>query len=416
MKKTISIIMFIISSQIFSMELSLEDSVNKAYENNKSLKTRQIETIQQKLLYKEAYKDGIPTVSIDIDYTGNEEGKEDTESYFENGITVSQTLFSGGSIYYGAKGAKKKIDLYKIMYQKDMTDTRLKVVKEYVKILQLEKTLEVYKASQKERKEELKMQKVFYDLGLIDKSEILKVESSLYETQSDILEAGNSISTEKIALKKIMGISLKENIKLKDITTSILSPEDIQVEMDKKIALKESLEIKQQKLNLDIKKLEQKVSRSDFFPEIDLDYTYESPEEASFSKASQGDDWEWTVGISFEWDIFNFGSSMDSYERKKLETEKVSILVEDRKEELEQNIITYYLNMKTLYNLIDTKEKYYETLKETYEIDKEKYANRLIDTVDYLQTESDLREAEVEYINSQLDYYLAYEEYLNIIK
>ena len=232
MKKTISIIMFIISSQIFSMELSLEDSVNKAYENNKSLKTRQIETIQQKLLYKEAYKDGIPTVSIDIDYTGNEEGKEDTESYFENGITVSQTLFSGGSIYYGAKGAKKKIDLYKIMYQKDMTDTRLKVVKEYVKILQLEKALEVYKASQKERKEELKMQKVFYDLGIIDKSEILKVESSLYETQSDILEAGNSISTEKIVLKKIMGISLKENIKLKDITTSILSPEDIKVEMN----------------------------------------------------------------------------------------------------------------------------------------------------------------------------------------
>jgi outer membrane protein TolC len=302
------------------------------------------------------------------------------------------------------------------MYQKDMTDTRLKVVKEYVKILQLEKALEVYKASQKERKEELKMQKVFYDLGIIDKSEILKVESSLYETQSDILEAGNSISTEKIVLKKIMGISLKENIKLKDITTSILSPEDIKVEMDKKIALKESLEIKQQKLNLDIKKLEQKVSRSDFFPKIDLDYTYESPEEASFSKASQGNDWEWTVGVSFEWDIFNFGSSMDSYERKKLETEKVSILVEDSKEELEQNIITYYLNMKTLYNLIDTKEKYYETLKETYEIDKEKYANRLIDTVDYLQTESDLREAEVEYINSQLDYYLAYEEYLNIIK
>ena len=93
MKKTISIIMFIISSQIFSMELSLEDSVNKAYENNKSLKTRQIETIQQKLLYKEAYKDGIPTVSIDIDYTGNEEGKEDTESYFahkynNNGIYI----------------------------------------------------------------------------------------------------------------------------------------------------------------------------------------------------------------------------------------------------------------------------------------------------------------------------------------
>lgn len=416
MKKIMSIVMLVLSSQLFSMELSLEDTINKAYENNKSLKTSQIETMQQELIYSETFKGGLPIVSLDSDYTGNEEGKADSESYFENGITVSQTLFSGGSTYYGIKGANKNIDLYKVMYQKDMTDTRLEVVKKYVKILQLEKTLEVYKASQKERKEELKRQQVFYGLGLIDKSEILKVESSLYETESDILDTENNISTEKIALKKMVGIPLKEKMELNGIELNILSPKEIQLELDTEKALNESLEVKQLELDLDITKLEEKASKSDFYPEVDLEYTYESPEEASFSNASQGDDWQWTVGISFEWDIFNFGSSMDSYERAKLETEKATINMEDNKEELEKDIITSYLNMQTLYNLINTKEKAYETLEETYEIDKEKYANRLIDTVDYLQTESDLREAEVEYINSKLDYYLAYEEYLNIIK
>jgi len=134
------------------------------------------------------------------------------ESYFENKITVSQTLFSGGSVYYGVKGAKKSTDLYKIIYQKDIMDTILEIVEEYVKILQLEKILEVYKASQKEKAKKLKRQKVFYDLGLIDKSEILKVEFSLYETQSDILESEDNISIEKIVLKKINGNLFKRKI------------------------------------------------------------------------------------------------------------------------------------------------------------------------------------------------------------
>lgn len=129
---------------------------------------------------------------------------------------MSQTLFSGGSVYYGVKGAKKSTDLYKIIYQKDIMDTILEIVEEYVKILQLEKILEVYKASQKEKVEKLKRQKVFYDLSLIDKSEILKVEFSLYETQSDILESEDNMSIEKIVLKKLMEISLKEKYTLKE--------------------------------------------------------------------------------------------------------------------------------------------------------------------------------------------------------
>ena len=107
---------------------------------------------------------------------------------------------------------------------------------------------------------------------------------------------------------------------------------------------------------------------------------------------------------------------MDSYKRAKLETEKAEISRDDSIEELKKDITSAYLEMKTLYSLMETKKKSYETSNEVYEIDREKYANRLIDTVDYLQTESDLREAQVNYINVQMDYYQAYEEYLNLIK
>lgn len=410
--------MFVISTSLFSMELNLERAVDIANKNNRSLKTSEIDVKQQELSYKEAYKEGLPTVSLESDYTGTEERTNNkSDGYFENGVVLNQSLYSGGETYYGIKETGYRVDLYETLYQKDTNNIRLEVVENYVKIQQLEKELEVYNTSKKEKTEELERQKEFYNLGMIDKSEILKVESSLYQTESSIIDVENSIKTQKIELKKLLGISLDKEINLDSIEIVLGSPEEaVNLESDQRSALSDGLEITTLDQNLNITQMQEKASKSDFLPTLDFEFAYESLDEESFSSSMETNDWQWRAGVSFKWEIFNFGSSMDSYEKAKNETEKASIEKEDGIEELKKNITSAYLNMETLHNLIDTKKKAYETSEEAYEIDKEKYSNRLIDTVDYLITESALREAEVEYINSQLDYYLAYETYLNLIK
>ncbi|WP_321329621.1 TolC family protein [uncultured Ilyobacter sp.] len=415
MKKKILGMMLIMSCSSFGMEVSLEKAVDIAFKNNRDLKNSKIETVQQDLLYKETAKGALPTVSIEGDYTDDRDDSYD-DGYFENGIVLTQPIYSGGEIYYGIEGAKKSKELYNITYEKEKWDTRLEVVKQYITILQLQKTLEVYETSKVEKEEELKRQQEFYNLGLIDKSEILKVESSLYESKSDIIETKNEIQKEKITLKKLMGISLEKDILLKDIEVEKIDPEKIEFENDLKNAVKESLESKKLKLNAEITKLEEKATKSEFLPEVDLEYAYESSDMASFSDSADVKDWNWSIGVSFEWEIFNFGSSVDSYKSAKLDTEKAEISRDNSIEDLKKEITSAYLEIETLYSLIETRKKSYETSNEIYEIDREKYANRLIDTVDYLQTESDLREAQVNYINVQMDYYQAYEEYLNLIK
>lgn len=414
MKKRLLAIMLLISWKTFSMDVDLEKAVNMALENNRDLKTSKIETVQQNLIYKQAYKEGLPSISLESDYTDDRNSSDD--GYFENGIVLTQSLYSGGEISYGIEGSKKNRELYEISYQKEKWDTRLEVVKEYINILQLKKTSEVYKASIAEKEEELKKQLEFYNLGLIDKSEILKVESSLYETQSDLLDAENNILMEKLNLKKLLGMDLDENIVLGDINLGNLNPENITLTSDVGKALEDGLEARKLSLNYEITEIEEKAAKSDFLPEVDLEYAYESSDESSFSDSADAGDWQWRVGISFEWEIFNFGSFMDSYKSAKLDTDKAEISRKDQLEDLKKNIISSYLNLKTKYNLIEVRKKDLEASKETYEIDREKYSNRLIDTADYLDTESDYREAEVNYINARLDYRETYEEYINLIQ
>jgi len=209
MKKKILGMMLIMSCSSFGMKVSLEKAVDMAFKNNRDLKNSKIETVQQDLLYKETAKGALPTVSIEGGYTDDRDDSYD-DGYFENGIVLTQPIYSGGEIYYGIEGAKKSKELYNITYEKEKWDTRLEVVKQYITILQLQKSLEVYETSKVEKEEELKSQQEFYNLGLIDKSEILKVESSLYESKSDIIETKNEIQKEKITLKKLMGSHLRK--------------------------------------------------------------------------------------------------------------------------------------------------------------------------------------------------------------
>lgn len=417
MKKNVLVIIILLSFKAFSMEFDLEKAVEVAYKSNRSLKSSVIDMKQQELLSKEAYKEALPMVSLESNYTGTEESvNENPEGYFESGIVLTQPLYSGGNVYYGIKSAEKNQDLYDLIHEKNIVDTRLEVVQEYIKIIQLEKTLGIYDTSIKEIMEDFKRQKEFYNLGLIDKSEILKVESSLYETQSNIIDTKNKISIEKITFKKLLGINLEEKMTLKDLEPMNILVEKIDIENDMEKALYKSLQAKQSNLNVEIAEIEEKASKSDFLPQIDLEYAYSDLQESSFSDSVNTENWQWSVGVSFTWDIFNFGSSLDSYERTKLETEKTRISRDDELEKLQEDIQTAYLNMKTLQSLIETRKKADETLKEVFKIDREKYANRLIETVDYLETEANLREGEVNYVNSQLDYYQAYEEYISLIK
>ncbi|MGL5543556.1 MAG: TolC family protein, partial [Cetobacterium sp.] len=61
-------------------------------------------------------------------------------------------------------------------------------------------------------------------------------------------------------------------------------------------------------------------------------------------------------------------------------------------------------------------EKALLTALETFNIDKEKFNNRIIDSVDFLKTEADLRDAQITHINSQLDYFIYYQQYLSLLK
>ncbi|MEG0069666.1 MAG: TolC family protein [Cetobacterium sp.] len=411
--KKILLLYFTLVSISSAVELSLEKSIELFRQNNRKLREKQVSIEQKNLIKNSKVKAGLPALRLENNYIDHDNSKN-IESSFQNGLYIAQPLFNGGEIYYNAKNAKLQKELEENDYSNLEVQLKLTVIQSYINCLQLQRELEVYETSKIEKKNELEKQNEFFKLNLIDRSELLKIEASLYQTETAILKIQNNIDAQKLNLKTLLGINLNENISLKEINFNSSSINSIDLAKDINNAINNGILTKKLDKNIEISNVNAKSSRSSLLPKVNLEYGYESLENSSFSKTN--DDWQWRVGVNLKWDIFNFGSGLDNFNQSNLEVEKQEISKIDELEILKKEINISYLNLITSLETIKTNKKTLTASQESYSIDKEKFANRLIDTIDFLKTESSLREAQIAYINSQLDSYLYYEQYLSLLQ
>ncbi|MEG3013441.1 MAG: TolC family protein [Cetobacterium sp.] len=411
--KKILLLYFTLVSISSAVELSLEKSIELFRQNNRKLREKQVSIEQKNLIKNSKVKAGLPALRLENNYIDHDNSKN-IESSFQNGLYIAQPLFNGGEIYYNAKNAKLQKELEENDYSNLEVQLKLTVIQSYINCLQLQRELEVYETSKIEKKNELEKQNEFFKLNLIDRSELLKIEASLYQTETAILKIQNNIDAQKLNLKTLLGINLNENISLKEINFNSSSINSIDLAKDINNAINNGILTKKLDKNIEISNVNAKSSRSSLLPKVNLEYGYESLENSSFSKTN--DDWQWRVGVNLKWDIFNFGSGLDNFNQYNLEVEKQEISKIDELEILKKEINISYLNLITSLETIKTNKKTLTASQESYSIDKEKFANRLIDAIDFLKTESSLREAQIAYINSQLDSYLYYEQYLSLLQ
>lgn len=83
---------------------------------------------------------------------------------------------------------------------------------------------------------------------------------------------------------------------------------------------------------------------------------------------------------------------------------------------MEVNIKTAYLELLRLEKQKEAKEKAFESAKENYTYQKQRYEAGLISTTDYLDAENTYRESEIGILTTKLSSYYAYRSYLSLLK
>ncbi|OQY10191.1 MAG: hypothetical protein B6I28_01475 [Fusobacteriia bacterium 4572_132] len=423
-KKLIGISLLAISLMSQGAEISLKEAIEKATKNNYEMKSVKKDIANIKLQKKQAYKAVLPKVDYSGSYAKMQEKMDPTESnsdnLYQHSINLTQAIYNGGNMWTAIKiaGIYDGMAGYNLLAKKD--EIEIQVIESYVGIIKLEKQLEILKNSLKEIEGNYKKVKEFYELGMVTKTSLLEMEYSKIELESNIIAIENNILISKLRFKNDLGINESEKIELKDLKLDNIKENGRELEEDIKVATKNNLNIKLLEMNLKAQKQNEKIAKSKLLPKINLQFSYASPNKMTgkayeLTNSIKLDDWEWSAGISFSMNLWDWGSNIDGVSIEKNNTGKMEYSKKQNENNIKLGIRSLYYEMERLTKLLEAKERGVLSAKENYEMEKEKLEEKITTTTDFLAAENRLRQSEIDILETKMDYFVAKEKYNNMI-
>ena len=422
MKKIMSLMLVLIASSLWGSEkMTLNESLDMAYERNYEYQNVKIDRENIDLQVREGYKSAAPRLDYRGGYTvtGDENKmnimgddlKSDQKLSHELGIT--QPIYNGGTVITGIEIAKISQELMTYKLAKSKSQLKLEVIDAYLKVLAQAETIKVYETSLKEVKAAFDKTERKYQLDLISKSDYLPLKTKVISTGTDLIEAQNQGEIYMIQFKNIIGMPIDQDIKLEDLKFQKYDLDLIDVDANISYALLNNKDSRISQLNTNIVEKQEKISRSDLLPQINARLAYNS-EDSHLNNSI--DKWYWTAGIEVNWRLFDFGKSWDAYTRSKNEAKKSKNIERKTQNDLEVKIRTNYINLVKLNGTVEARKAELDASQENYNLQKRKYNEGIISITDYLTYETQLNNTKLSLIKTKLDYYYAYEKYLEDLK
>lgn len=423
MKKIFGLLL-ILSSSVFAREITLDQAIQMALENSKEIKISEKDVEVSKLKVGMAFKDALPSVVYSGSYTrseydrkmyrhGWEENQVERKGGYTQTISISQPIFQGGAVLGGIKGAQAYKNISNLLYMGERRDVRLETILNYSNIVKFEKDLEALEASHKELKARYEKQKAQLDLRLITKTDILKTEYSMLEVESQIIGTKNRIEIEKEKLRIKTGLVNDKDIEVVEFTVPENLSRNIDFAKDKHQALTESIGALTAKYYVDAADASKMISRADMLPKVNAFASYGTSERTKYNPTI--DEAEWRGGVQVTWNVFEFGKNYDNYRVASITKEQEELREKSSKDNIGVNVTDAYLELIRMEKERSSKERAMEAAVENFKMDQERYDAGLISTVDFLLSETQMREAKVAYNQVVIDYLYAFEKYRSML-
>ena len=433
MKKTVGLLL-LLSSSVFARELTLDQAIQMALDNSKEMKISEKGVESAKLNVGIAFKSALPSVVYTGSYTRSEYDRRitkeqrpsrrlttqanpetvDARGGYSQKITISQPLFQGGAILGGIQYAKAYKGIADLNYLGDKRDVRLDTIRIYSDIVKNEKDLEALLSSKDELQATYNKQKAQLDLRLITKADLLKTEYSLLEVDSEIIGAQNRVAVQKENLKLRLGIPKGEELSVVEFDVPMYLSRNIDFQSDMEQAKTKSINALIANNFVNVAEASKKVARADMLPRVSAFASYGVESDRRKYNTTM-DDAEWRGGVQVTWNVFEFGKNYDNYRVAKLNQEQEELKEKISQDNIDVNVTEAYLELIRMEKNRDSKSRALEAALENYRMDKEKYLAGLISTIDFLDSETQLREAKVGYNQVVIDYLYAFERYRSML-
>jgi len=233
------------------------------------------------------------------------------------------------------------------------------------------------------------------------KSESLDVKTRLARNELDALKLQDSLATQKEQLNGLLGRDLSVDFSVSDAIE--VRPASLELPQAQSLALTHRPEIVQAKLKIDQAEADRRSKRSEFIPDISLNFSNTTPINYSSSLPKNIT----SVGIAVDWEIFDWGRKKRELSAKDAAVVQARNALSEAESQVTREVNSNYRKLQRASQMLRIATLGQQTATEVLRVAADGYRAEAALLKDVLQSEAALAQANDQYQQALVSFWTA---------
>lgn len=323
------------------------------------------------------------------------------------GLSITQPLFTGGKIYYQYKINKDLEEISREQYRMSEEEVLEKTEEYYYKVVTVREKVRLAQKYTEMINSHLIDLNNMKEAGLVTDNEVLKAKVKYNEAELNLYKAKNGLSLAKMALNKMIGKSLQNDLIPADTLLTINETEEDQVISDGS----SRSEIKVLQKVLSVSNSLVGIERSRYLPNIVLqsNYSYINPNPFNSFKTEFGDVWQ--ISILGQWELFHGNERGFKLSAAKHARKMAELKLDDAREMIQLDIEQSALKLNESIKRIEMTDTGIRQAEDNLRVCNDKFKEGLLAGSEVLDAQTLWTQAVSNHIEAISDYHLNQTKY-----
>jgi len=393
-----------------SVDMTLEESVRTALDNNYSIKQQEAEYDSAVWARHQARRSFGPTVNWQS--TATKMGGKYYEDMLKlsrnygNTLSLTMPIYTGGQLEGAIKAADLAMNANELGLELSKQQVKAATMSAYYQALQAKNQIKVAQDSVNTLTEHLKNVNAQYTVGTVAKSDVLGTQVQMANAEQNLINANNSYDVAIASLNNVMGLPTDTELNLTDSLD--YNVYDIPLEECTAYARSNRPDVLIADYQVAIAEAGVQQAKAGYMPKVSAQasksWAGDSPFGSDETDQRYGQNNNWTAGVVVSWDIWDNNVTQSKVNQSKAAVAKAEAAAENTRQSGDLEVRTAYLNLKAAEKSINTTQVAVDKAQEDYKIAQVRYAAGVGTNLDVMDAEEKLAQAQTNYYTALYNY------------
>lgn len=323
-------------------------------------------------------------------------------------LTVSQTVFQGGKVGAGLRGARAFHRAAEAQVEESERDITYRVRQAYLGALYAQRLLLIAEASQASTTEHLRRVELNHQVGTSADYDLLRAQVESANQEPLVIAARNGAETAMLELRRLVNIPVEQPVEL---VSTILTSSDSLPEVDLpalEAAVAERASIVAAVANVQVRREAVRVFRADRYPALRFSMSYGGqaypsgnfPAYADFRK-------DWNASLSLSMPLFDGGRSRGAVQQAQAELIRAETQLQQTREQVSIEVEQARSELLRARALVAARRQTVAQAGRAHELASVRFANGISPSIEVSDARLALQQARVNEAQATRDYLLA---------